>query len=64
MSLLGFGQPLTGVFQMYGYGDLASGTPHMVLGLMTFALGFVMFLGILWVLDHLFVEQASGGNLS
>jgi exosortase len=54
----------TGVFQMYGYGDLAAGTPHMVLGLMTFALGFVTFLAILWVLDHLFVEQVASKDLS
>ena len=48
---------VTGIFQMYGYGDLASGTPHMVLGLMTFALGFAIFLGFLWVLDHLYLDN-------
>lgn len=47
----------TGSFQMYGYGDLASGTPHAVLGMITFAIGFVIYLGILWVLDHLYVDQ-------
>jgi len=51
----------TGLFQMYGYGDLAAGTPHAVLGMATFALGFAIYLGILWSLDHLFVEQPEDG---
>jgi hypothetical protein len=29
---------------------------------MTFALGFVIFLAILWVLDHLHVETAEAGT--
>lgn len=48
---------ITGGFQMYQQGDLASGTPHTVLGLLMFALGFILYLGVLWVLDHLFVEE-------
>lgn len=48
----------TGVFQMYDYGDLASGTPHMVLGLLTFGLGFLIYMGFLWLLDNLFVESS------
>jgi exosortase len=47
---------VTGTFMMYGYGDLASGTPHMILGLLTFGLGFAIYFGVLWMLDHLFVE--------
>lgn len=46
----------TGCFQMYGHADLASGSPHMILGLFTFMLGFAIYYGILWVLDHMFVE--------
>lgn len=46
----------TGAFQMYDYGNLATGTPHMVLGLLMFGAGFVIYGGILWALDHLFVE--------
>ena len=49
---------VTGAFQMYQKGDLASGTPHMVLGLGMFALGFVIYLGFLWVLDHIYVDEA------
>ena len=48
---------ITGGFQMYKYGDLASGTPHTVLGLLMFAMGFGIYLGFLWILDHLFVED-------
>jgi exosortase len=47
----------TGSFQMYGLPDLASGSPHTFLGLMTFALGFGLYFAILWVLDHMFVES-------
>ncbi len=46
----------TGACQMYEYGNLATGTPHMVLGLLMFGLGFAIYLAILWGLDHLFVE--------
>jgi hypothetical protein len=42
---------------MYDYGDLASGTPHTVLGLLMFATGFAIYLGLLWGLDHVFVEM-------
>lgn len=48
---------ITGAFQMYKYGDLASGTPHTVLGLLMFAMGFGIYLGFLWILDHLYVED-------
>ncbi|HVP13033.1 MAG TPA: exosortase/archaeosortase family protein [Phycisphaerae bacterium] len=48
---------ITGGLQMYGYPELASGTPHTILGLVLFGLGFAMYLGVLWVLDHLFTEE-------
>lgn len=48
---------ITGAFQMYEHGNLASGTPHTVLGLLMFGLGFVIYMAILWVMDHLFVES-------
>jgi len=48
---------ITGGFQMYGHSELASGTPHTLLGLLMFGLGFAMYLAILWGLDHIFVED-------
>ncbi|HUN81800.1 MAG TPA: exosortase/archaeosortase family protein, partial [Phycisphaerae bacterium] len=54
---------VTGLFQMYGHNDLAAGTPHMVLGLMTFALGFAIYMAILWFLDHLFVDSAESADV-
>lgn len=51
---------ITGSFQMYGHGNLATGTPHMVLGLLMFGLGFAIYGAILWALDHLFVEADEG----
>jgi exosortase len=47
---------ITGGFQMYDLGELAVGTPHMVLGFAMFGLGFVIYLAALWLLDHLFVD--------
>lgn len=46
----------SGAFQMYGHRDLAEGTPHALLGMFTFALGFAIYMGILWVLDHVYVD--------
>ncbi len=48
---------ITGAFQMYGHKDLAEGTPHAILGMFTFALGFTIYMGILWVLDHVYVDR-------
>ena len=50
---------ITGAFQMYGGKDWATGTPHMILGLVLFALGMAIYMGILWILDHAFVEDQS-----
>ncbi len=47
---------ITGALQMYDRGDLAAGTPHTLLGLLMFALGFVIYSCILWTIDHLFVD--------
>ncbi len=47
---------ISGTCQMYGYENLATGTAHTMLGFLMFGLGFLIYLGILWVLDHLFVE--------
>lgn len=49
---------ITGALQMYGRGDLATGTPHTLLGLIMFAVGFAIYSGILWTLDHLFVDES------
>lgn len=51
---------ITGCFQMYGHANLAGGTPHMILGLLLFGLGFAIYLGILWIMDHLFTEAPDG----
>jgi exosortase len=48
---------ITGALQMYGYSDLAKGTPHTLLGLIMFAFGFVLYMGLLWILDHLIQED-------
>lgn len=48
---------ITGAFQMYGHANLAAGTPHTVLGLVMFIVGFLIYGGILWSLDHIFVED-------
>ncbi len=53
---------ITGGFQMYGHSELASGTPHTLLGLLMFGLGFALYSAILWGLDHVFVEDDDGGT--
>ncbi|MBE7506474.1 MAG: exosortase/archaeosortase family protein [Planctomycetia bacterium] len=55
---------ITGAFQMYGYGNLAAGTPHTVLGLVMFAVGFAIYGAILWTLDHLMVEDPDAEDAS
>jgi hypothetical protein len=44
---------------MHGQQEWSTGTPHTLLGFFVFGLGFVIYLGILWILDHLYVEEAS-----
>lgn len=53
---------ITGSFQMYGYGNLAAGTPHTVLGLLMFIVGFLIYGGILWSLDHLYIDDDDAGK--
>ena len=48
---------ITGALQMYGHGEYAQGTPHTILGLIMFAFGFVLYMSLLWVLDHLFEDS-------
>lgn len=55
---------ITGAFQMYGYGNLAAGTPHTVLGLVMFAVGFAIYGAILWTLDHLIVDESEADDVS
>ena len=47
----------TGAFVVLGRDDLASGTPHMLLGLVTFGLALLLYLGVGYVLSHLFEEH-------
>jgi exosortase len=48
---------ITGSLQMYGHEELAGGSSHAILGLLMFALGFTVYLAVLWALDHVFVEE-------
>lgn len=47
---------VTGVLMIYQYGDAAQGTPHMVLGLLTFGLGIAIYSCILYLFDHMYVD--------
>ncbi len=49
---------VTGALYVYGHADWAKGTAHSMLGIGTFALGFTIYFGILYVLDHLFVDAS------
>lgn len=53
---------ITGAFQMYGHESLSTGSPHTILGLVMFGLGLALFMGVLWILDHLFVEASDDGG--
>lgn len=48
---------ITGMFLIYDWGKLAAGTPHMLLGLVTFGLGMALYSLAMYVLDHLFVDD-------
>ena len=54
---------VTGGLHIYGKEDWAKGTPHSALGIVTFALGFAIYFGVLYVLDHLYVaaDDDAGG---
>ncbi|MEE8374184.1 MAG: exosortase/archaeosortase family protein [Dehalococcoidia bacterium] len=53
---------ITGGLQMYGHEELATGTAHALLGFFVFGLGFVLYLSILWVFDHVFLETRAESN--
>ncbi|MBK8269878.1 MAG: exosortase/archaeosortase family protein [Planctomycetes bacterium] len=54
---------ITGSLQMYDRGNLATGTPHTILGLVMFGIGFSIYMGMIWILDHVFVEDTEvSGN--
>lgn len=50
----------TGLFVVFGRGDLAKGSYHMMLGLSMLLIAFGLFGLISYVLGHLFVEEAAG----
>jgi len=47
----------TGLLLIYQWSDLAEGTSHTLLGLGTFALGMFIYSGLLYIMDHLWVED-------
>lgn len=53
----------TGALQMYGHAELAVGTAHSLLGFAMFGVGVGIFLAILWVMRHLFLEDASSDQI-
>ncbi len=53
---------VTGTLMIYGLKHWAEGTPHMVLGLLTFALGMAIYSGVLYVLDHLMTDDRDPPN--
>ncbi len=53
---------ITGGLQMYGHPDLASGSAHALLGFAMFGIGIAIFMAVLWVLDHLFVDEDEGAR--
>jgi len=54
---------VTGLLHIYGYRDLAQGTPHTVLGLLLFGVAVGLYLLIGYALEHLFVEEADDDKL-
>ena len=55
---------VTGLLFVYGRTDLATGTPHTLLGVLMFALALALFSGLGWLLAHLFVEERVGDGVS
>lgn len=51
---------ITGAFQMYGMGDLATGTPHSTLGLAMFALGLGIYTGLIWIFEQIMDTTDAG----
>lgn len=53
---------VTGLLLIYDWSDLASGTAHSLLGIGTFALGILIYSFVLYLLDHLFVDESEAGS--
>ena len=51
---------VTGLFIVHGRGDLASGTPHQVLGVLMYGLALGLFVLLGYVLNRLFIEEPEG----
>lgn len=47
----------TSLFNVYGYEEYATGTPHMLLGVLTFLIAFGLVGLVCYVLSHLYVED-------
>lgn len=47
----------TGLFHVYGHAELARGTPHQLLGIVTLGIALGLFALIGYVLSHLFIEE-------
>lgn len=48
---------VTGGFYLYDRADWATGTPHALLGFGMFGVGIGIFMALLWIVDHLFVQE-------
>ena len=49
----------TGLFMVTGHDELARGTPHQLLGIVMLVLAFALLAGLRYVLEHLFVDEAT-----
>ncbi len=52
---------VTGLFMVYGRGDLAQGTPHQLLGIFMLVIALALFALLGYVLSNLFVEEPDQG---
>ena len=52
----------TGLFHVYGHQELARGTPHQLLGILTLGIALGLYALIGYVLSHLFVEEPGEGT--
>ncbi|MCK6482760.1 MAG: exosortase/archaeosortase family protein [Phycisphaerae bacterium] len=53
---------VTGLLMIYDWSDFASGTAHSLLGIGTFALGILIYSFVLYLMDHLFVDETEAGS--
>jgi exosortase len=54
----------TGLLHIGGHEEWASGTPHLILGFLTFAIALGLYALVGYVLNHLVVEEHAGGGKS